>query len=268
MRKNLIFFLLFLFSYHLQAQGINDFLFSVEDEIKLGRQVAAEVEKDPKNKILDEKKYPQAYAHLRRITNNILNSGQVKYKDQFVWQVKIIDNDSILNAFCAPGGFIYVYTGIIKFLDNEDQFAGVMAHEIAHADRRHATDNLIKAQGIGLVMQLILGRNSNNQIAQILNGLVNLKFSRNHENEADEYSVIYLCNTNYRSDGAAGFFEKLQKTNKSGQVPQFLSTHPNSENRIQNIKTVAEQRKCKLNPNKDAKYEAFKKSLPSLPKSK
>ena len=99
MRKHLIFFLLLSISCHLQAQGLNDLLFSVEDEIKLGRQVAAEVEKDPKNKILDEKKYPQAYAHLRRITNNILNSGQVQYKDKFVWQVKIIHNDSILNAF-------------------------------------------------------------------------------------------------------------------------------------------------------------------------
>lgn len=262
MKKKFIFFLFFICSYSLQAQGLQDFLFSVEDEIKLGRQVAAEVEKDPKNKILDEKKYPQAYAHLRRITNTILNSGQVKYKDQFVWQVKIIHNDSILNAFCAPGGFIYVYTGIIKFLDNEDQFAGVMAHEIAHADRRHATDNLMKAHGINLLLQLVLGKNSNNQIVQVANGLLNLKFSRNHENEADEYSVIYLCNTNYRSDGAAGFFEKMLSTGKGSQVPAFMSTHPNSENRIQNIRNAASQRKCKLNPARDAKYEAFKKSLP------
>jgi beta-barrel assembly-enhancing protease len=262
MYKSLIFCLLLSFSLSARAQGLNDWLFSIEDEIKLGRQVAAEVEKDPKNKILDEKKYPQAYAHLRRVTNHILNSGQVKHKDQFVWQVKIIQNDSILNAFCAPGGFIYVYTGIIKFLDNEDQFAGVMAHEIAHADRRHATSNLVKAHGISLIMQLILGRNSQNQLAQIVNGLANLKFSRNHENEADEYSVIYLCNTNYRSDGAAGFFEKMLRSNKANQVPEFLSTHPNSANRVQNIKNAASQRKCKLNPAKDANYEAFKKSLP------
>ena len=137
-----------------------------------------------------------------------------------------------------------------------------MAHEIAHADRRHASSNLIKAHGLNLIMQLILGRNSQNQIAQIVNGLLNLKFSRTHENEADEYSVVYLCNTNYRSDGAAGFFEKLQRSNKGSQVPEFLSTHPNSSNRIQNIRSVAEQRKCKLKPAKDANYEAFKRSLP------
>lgn len=258
--KLLSFFVLLSFS--ATAQGLNDFLFSVDDEIKLGRQVAGEVEKDPKNRILDEKKFPNAYAHLRRITNNILNSGQVKYKDKFVWQVRIIQNDTILNAFCAPGGFIYVYTGIIKFLDNEDQFAGVMAHEIAHADRRHATSNLIKMHGLNIVMQLVLGKNSGGQIAQMAGNLLGLKFSRTHENEADEYSVVYLCNTNYKSDGAAGFFEKMQKTGKAGQVPEFLSTHPNAENRVQNIKNVASQRKCKINKSNSTTYQAFKNSLP------
>ncbi len=262
MKTLTLFFLFCAISLTSQAQGLNDLLFSVEDEIKLGRQVADEVEKDPKNKVLDEKKYPQAYAHLRRITNTILNSGQVKYKDQFVWQVKIIQNDTTLNAFCAPGGFIYVYTGIIKFLDNEDQFAGVMAHEIAHADRRHATSNLANMHGINFGMQLLLGKNSGGRIAQIASSLINLKFSRTHETEADEYSVIYLCNTNYRSDGAAGFFEKMQRTSKGSSVPAFLSTHPNSANRIENIKNAATKRKCKLNSAKDANYAAFKKSLP------
>lgn len=254
--------LILLFPFLADAQSLNDLLFSVDDEIKLGRQVANGVEKDPKNRVLDEKKFPQAYAHLRRITNNILNSGQVRYQKEFVWQVRIIQNDTILNAFCAPGGFIYVYTGIIKFLDNEDQFAGVMAHEIAHADRRHATSNLIKMYGLNLVMQLVLGKNSGGRIAQVAGSLLNLKFSRGHETEADEYSVVYLCNTAYRSDGAAGFFEKMQRTGQGGRTPEFLSTHPNPENRVQNIKNVAKQRKCKVNPAKNTTYQAFKNSLP------
>ncbi|MCU0393046.1 MAG: M48 family metalloprotease [Thermoflexibacter sp.] len=264
LRKKHYFILIFLCFYtvYASAQELNSFFFSIEDEIKLGQQVAAEVEKDPKNKILDEKKYPQAYANLRRITNNILNSGQVRYKTQFAWQVKIIHNDSILNAFCAPGGFIYVYTGLIKFLDSEDQFAGVMAHEIAHADRRHATENILQAYGIGMVMQLLLGRNSGNMLAQIVGSLVNLNFSRKHEKEADDYSVIYLCNTPYQADGAAGFFGKLQRTNRGSRTPEFLSTHPNPENRVQNIKNAAVQRKCNLKAMKNANYMAFKRSLP------
>jgi beta-barrel assembly-enhancing protease len=138
----------------------------------------------------------------------------------------------------------------------------VMAHEIAHADLKHATSNLIKMYGLNLGMQLLLGKNSGSKIAQIASGLLNLKFSRVHETEADEYSVVYLCNTAYRSDGAAGFFEKMQRTGQGGQTPAFLSTHPNPENRVQNIKNVATQRKCKVNPAKNTTYQAFKNSLP------
>ncbi len=267
LKKSIFILLFFNLSIHfgnkkVYAQELNALLFSIEDEIRLGQQVASEVERDPKNRILDEKKYPQAYSHLRKITNTILNSGQVRYKDQFPWQVKIIHNDSILNAFCAPGGFIYVYTGIIKFLDTEDQFAGVMAHEIAHADRRHATNNLIKMYGLGMLMQLVLGENSGNLIARIAASLLGLNFSRSHEREADDYSVIYLCNTPYQASGAAGFFEKLQRNNQGARTPEFLSTHPNPANRIQNIRNAATQRKCNLKASNNANYQAFKNSLP------
>lgn len=92
--------------------------FTIDDDIKLGQQLRDEIAKNPKEyPVLDEKQYPQAYAHLRRITNAILNSGSIRYKDKFAWELKIIHNDKTLNAFVAPGGYIYVYTGLIKFLD-------------------------------------------------------------------------------------------------------------------------------------------------------
>ncbi|MCS6968862.1 MAG: M48 family metalloprotease [Cytophagales bacterium] len=234
-------------------------LFSIQDEIKLGQQVARQVESDPKNRILDEKQYPEAYRHLRRITNTILNSGQVRYRNEFPWQVKIIHNDSILNAFCAPGGFIYVYTGIIKFLDTEDQFAGVLAHEIAHADRRHATTNLTRMYGIAALTEIILGKNPN-RLVQIAQGLLGLQFSRNHERDADNQSVLYLCHTHYAPNGAAGFFEKMLQR-RSAEPPAFLSTHPASSDRIRDINAAASTMNC---PSKqgDKNYQAFKASLP------
>lgn len=234
-------------------------LFSLEDEIKLGRQVAQQVESDPKNRILDERRFPEAYRHLRRITANILNSGQIRHRDVFPWEVKIIHNDSVLNAFCAPGGFIYVYTGIIKFLDTEDQFAGVMAHEIAHADRRHATTNLTRMYGIAALTEVILGKNPG-RLAQIAQGLLGLQFSRNHERDADNQSVIYLCNTEYAANGAAGFFEKMLQM-RAAEPPAFLSTHPASSARVRDINAAARTRNCSLrNSNRD--YQAFKNSLP------
>ncbi|MCU0450969.1 MAG: M48 family metalloprotease [Bernardetiaceae bacterium] len=236
--------------------------FSLQDEIKLGEQVSQEVEKDPKNRVLDEKKYAAAYGHMRRITDAVLNSGEVRYRKEFPWRVKIIQNDTILNAFCAPGGFIYVYTGIIKYLDDEDQLAGVMAHEIAHADRRHATSNLVKMYGVSALMGIVLGQRSQGQVAQIAQGLLGLNFSRKHEREADDYSVIYLCKTRYQSNGAAGFFGKMLRENKGGGAPEFLSTHPSSSNRVRDINAKAEGLKCSTKPSGGNSYQQFKNSLP------
>jgi predicted Zn-dependent protease len=234
-------------------------LFSIEDEIKLGQQVARQVESDPKNRILDEKKYAESYRHLRRITDAILNSGQVRYRKEFPWQVKIIHNDSILNAFCAPGGYIYVYTGIIKFLDTEDQLAGVMAHEIAHADRRHSTSNLTKMYGISALTDIIFGKNQS-RLTQIAQGLIGLQFSRNHERDADNQSVIYLCNTEYEANGAAGFFEKMLQM-RTAEPPAFLSTHPASASRVRDINAAARARNCTTKKSQK-NYQDLKKSLP------
>ena len=234
--------------------------FSIEDDKKLGEQVSQEIEADPKIKILSETQYPAAYGHLRRITNTILNSGQVKHKDDFVWQTKIIYDDKTLNAFCTPGGYIYVYTGLIKYLDTEDQLAGVMGHEIAHADKRHTTDQLTKQYGISLLLDVVLGTDRS-KIVDVAAGMLSLRFSRDHEREADTHSVIYLCPTEYQSNGAAGFFEKMINEGQGGSVPEFLSTHPNPDNRVQAINNEATTRGCKTTAS-TRNYQAFKNSLP------
>lgn len=240
--------------------GIN--IFSIQDDIALGQQVRDEILSKPAEyPILPEAQYPQAYQHLRRIRDNILNSGMVAHKDDFEWTVYIIQDDDVLNAFCVPGGYIFVYTGIIKYLDTEDEFAGVMGHEIAHADRRHSTDQMTQAYGIQTLLEVVLGNNQN-AVTQIASGLLSLSFSRKHETEADKYSVIYLCESPYASNGAAGFFEKLIAGGQGGQTPQFLSTHPNPDNRVAAINGEANTRGCSLTENPNGQWSAFQNSLP------
>jgi len=142
-----------------------------------------------------------------------LNSNGIIYRDEFTWQTKIIHDDTTLNAFAGPGGYIYVYTGLIKFLESEDHFAGVLAHEIAHADRRHVTDQLTTVYGLSFLLDILLGEENPGTVAQIAAGLASLSFSRSKEKEADEYSVIYLCETEWKSNGAGGFFQILRKPN-------------------------------------------------------
>lgn len=239
-------------------------LFSIQDDKTLGLQTKQQIESDPVQfPILDPNRYPAAYNYILAIRNDILNSGKVTYRNDFDWEVKIIHDDNNVNAFCTPGGYIYVYTGLIKFLDSKSALAGVMGHEIAHADKRHSTNQLTKQYGIQTMLDIVLGKNQG-MLSQVASELVTLRFSRGDETEADKFSVVYLCPTKYESDGAAQFFEKIEAQGGSN-VPQFLSTHPNPENRIENIKDEAVTLNCGItisNAENDAEYQSFKASLP------
>ncbi len=239
--------------------GIN--FFSLEDDKAFGAQVAEEIESDPSTyPILDSAQYPQAYAYLYAIRDSILNSGNVVHKDDFDWRLRIIKDDSILNAFCTPGGYIYVYTGIIKFLDAEHEFAGVMGHEIAHADERHSTAALTQQYGIDVLLSVVLGEDKG-ALAQIAQGLVGLKYSRDNESESDLRSVEYLNPTAYDARGAAKFFEKIIASG-GGSGPQFLSTHPNPDNRVEAINAHWKALGSKVGETFEARYELFQNSLP------
>ena len=239
--------------------GIN--IFSLQDDIDLGMQVSDEIESDPAAyPILSEALYPVAYDNIRRIRDEILDNADVDNESVFSWETKIIYDDDVLNAFCTPGGYIYVYTGLIKYLDSEDQLAGVMGHEIAHAALRHSTDQLTELYGIQLLLGVVLGGNTST-IADIAASLVVLKFSRNNESQADEYSVRYLCGTEYDARGAARFFEKLVA---AGTVspPQFLSTHPDPDNRVEDITNTWTELGCGVGGTFTDRYNDFKNSLP------
>jgi len=241
-------------------------LFSVQDDIALGQKLRDEIANTPQEyPLLDRNQYAKSYEHLQRITDNILNSGALRYRDQFEWKLHIISDDKTLNAFVTPGGYIYVYTGLIKYLDSEDELAGVMGHEIAHADRRHSTNNLTKQYGITVLLTTALGKNPG-QLGQILQGmtgkLAGLKFSRAAETDADAQSVIYLSKTKYSCTGTAGFFEKIMAQGGQ-QPPQWLSTHPAHENRVNDIKTKAQEIGCNTQMSTNQKlYAELKASLP------
>ena len=244
------------------GKGLGGFnLFPVSDDIKLGKQVSEQIENDPKQfPILKEQGNEQIYRYVRGITRKILNSGRVKHKDTFPWQIKIIDDPKTLNAFCTPGGYIYVYTGLIKYLDSEDQLAGVMGHEIAHADLRHSTRQMTKVFGVQTLLQIVTGKSDPGTLEQVALALINLKFSRGHETESDNNSVHYLCGTGYNAAGAAGFFEKIEKEG-GGRPPEFLSTHPNPENRVENIHAKAQEMGCRGRERNTTKYAEMKRLL-------
>ncbi len=233
-------------------------VFPVSDDITLGKQVAAEIASKPQEyPLLPEKGNEEIYRYVRGLTDKILNTGKVEHRREFAWQVHIIRDDKTLNAFCTPGGYIYVYTGLIKFLDSEDQLAGVLGHEIAHAANRHSTRQMTKMLGLQVLTDALTGNRK--AVGQVAAAVVGLKFSRSHESEADDFSVKYLCGTNLNAAGAAGFFKKIQS--KGGQPPEFLSTHPSPKNRIQAIVGKAKASGCNGSATNTAEYAKMKALL-------
>ncbi len=251
------------------GSAVGNFLMpAITEDIKMGQQVSQELESKPAQyPVLPEANNAEAYAYIRGLTSKILNSGAVEHQKDFPWVVKIIKDDKTLNAFCTPGGFIYVYTGLIKYLDSEDQLAGVMAHEIAHADKRHSMRQMMQLYGVDLLIAIgsraaSKDPNAPSQatltMAKVASSLVGLKFSRSHETEADDSSVSYLCPTEYNAAGAAGFFEKI---GNAGSPPEFMSTHPSPTNRVQNIHSQANLKKCAGKAKNVTQYQRIKTLL-------
>ena len=202
-------------------------LFPVSEDIKLGEQVYQEIISNTAEfPIVPESGNEEVYSYVRGITKKILNTGNVKYATEFPWKVTLINDSKTQNAFATPGGYIFVYTGLMKFLDSEDQLAGVMGHEIAHAANRHSTRQLT------------------------------------NETEADSFSVKYLCGTNYNAAGAAGFFKKIQG---QATPPEWISTHPNPTNRVKNIESKAIALSCRGKETYKAKYDQIKSLINKIP---
>ncbi len=243
-------------------------IFSIEDDKTFGAQMETEIANNPSEyPLLNRTTYASAYTYLESLKQEILAGGKIEHANDFVWKLYIVQDDAVQNAFCTPGGYIYVYTGLIKYLNNASSLAGVLGHEMAHADKRHSTEQMTKQYGLELLVSVVAGTTNQGQLAQIAANLSSLAFSRDDEKEADEFSVTYLCPTRYRADGAADFFEKLEADGVScNGVQAFFSTHPCPDNRISNIKSNATSQNCSTNDigtTDDVNgYAAFKASLP------
>jgi len=241
-------------------------LFSIEDEKNFGSQMYAQIQDAPKDyPLLDPAKHAVPYSHVNRIMQTFLNSGEVNYAKEFEWTIRIVDAD-VLNAFACPGGKVYVYKGLINFLDNEAQLAGVIAHEIAHIANRHSTRQLTKQYGLSALTDMLLGQNPNQYVqmaTQIAGGVGTLAFSRSDEYEADNLAVKYLAATGYNPLGVAGFFEKMIADGKAGGSSiTWLSTHPSPPDRIQKIREAWVEYGSKPGDDFAARYQQLKNSLP------
>ncbi len=221
--------------------GIN--IFSLQDDVQLGQELNAQVQNDPQEyPIFHGDPAIKSYI-VSQIFNQILASPQIENKNVFNYQMNIIDDDATLNAFALPGGYIYVYTGLLKYLTSSGALAGVLGHEIAHAELRHATQRMTAYYGVSILLNIVLGENPS-QIEEIAANLfVGLGFlanSRSDEDQADEYSVKYLNDTRFYPGSVMFFFEEMRDdgliSSNANEIATFLSTHPDPIDRIASTK--------------------------------
>ncbi len=222
------------------ACGIN--LFSINEDASLGQQMDKEIQSTPSQYPILQNEPVRGY--VQGIVNKIIQSPQIKYKSTFPYKVTLINDDKTINAFATPGGYIYVYTGLLKFVDNEATLAGVLAHEIGHAEERHGTQHMTTQLGADIALSLALGNNPS-QLAQLAGNaavlLGTLKNSRDDELEADTDSFNYLRSTQYWPGSIKYFFDKMTQLEgraTTGTLAQWTSTHPTSEKRVENINSL------------------------------
>ena len=217
-------------------------LFSVQQDIEIGKQSAVEAERQLP--MLNDSSVEDYVDDL------VERLGAAAPGHKFPYQGKVV-NATDINAFALPGGYLYMNRGLIEAARSEGELAGVMAHEIAHIALRHGTHNASKAYatqaGIG-VLGGILTRGKTRSTAQIINligglGLnaVFLKYSRDAETQADIVGTQILSRAGYDPMDMANFFEVLRKQHARdpGRLAQFISSHPSPANRSARVQQEA-----------------------------
>lgn len=181
----------------------------------------------------------------KAVEQYLTENGQSELLDGFNWEFNLIDNDTIVNAWAMPGGKVAFYTGIMPICQDELGVAVVMGHEVAHAVAKHSQErmNNAYAKQVGLSLgAAALGQDPTMaqrlvfQAVGLGSNFGMLAFSRKHESEADELGLIFMAIAGYDPSEAPQFWERMS-TGSGGQAPpEFLSTHPSHETRIQRLK--------------------------------
>ena len=227
--KFLFFSLILLICSQAVLAGI--FTLSQQQEIVLGAQAATQVERT--QQVLND---TETTKYVTEVGQRLVSRSQ---RSDIPYRFRVINSKEV-NAFALPGGFVYINRGLIEQADTENEFIGVLAHEVSHIVARHSAEQVEKSRKANLILGgagLLLGGARNGRAlfngAQLLTQGVFLKFSRDAEREADRLGAKTMFDAGWNPQGMVSFFQKLAQ--RGGSNVAFFSTHPSPQERYNNI---------------------------------
>lgn len=215
-------------------------LMSESQEIGLGQQMDGEIRRE-----MGVYEDPALQKYVSDIGLRLARNSQ---RPSLPWHFTVVDAPAV-NAFALPGGYIYLTRGILPFLNDEAQLAGVLGHEIGHVTARHSAQQYTKATGAGVGLTLLSifvpEARPFQSAAESAMGVLFLKYGRDDELQADNLGVDYAARSGWNPAGVAGMLTTLQRLDEaSGSrrgVPNWLSTHPAPADRVQKVQTAIQQ---------------------------
>lgn len=234
--------------------------FTLRDEVNLGQQIHEAWLSVPDSiTILDPAEHQEVYNYISGLRAFILSTRMLENQDAFTWDIFVIQDDTKTDMFTTAGGYIYVHTGLLKYLTNENQLLNLLAHEMAYADKRYNKDFLQTNYNFSILLDVSQGGNAE-LTHDIATDLLNAKYEKAMVMAADSFTVQAICPTPYDAAGLADFL--LQ----AGNEPlDWILRHNNMTDpmtRINNITTHKSDLGCTGNFVRASNYQAFIKKLP------
>ncbi len=215
---------------------------NTEEEISIGLRSAPHMAQEYGGLYPDQ----QLQDQIDRVGQKLVNTS-VAHNTPYKYDFHLLRDPNTVNAFALPGGQIFITYGLLKRLENEDQLASVLAHEIGHVVGRHSAERIAK-QGLtqGIISGVLMGSNGSSgaaQTAKIIGDLISMKYSRNDELEADQLGILFMINAGYQPEQMLGVMKILKQTHDGNHTPEYQNTHPDPEHRMEKIKETIRKHK-------------------------
>ena len=212
---------------------------TVDQEIALGLQAAPQMVEEFGGEDPDQ----SAQAIVDQVGNSLVQNSPAS-RTPYEYEFHLLEDDKTINAFALPGGQIFITRALFDKLQTEGELAGVLGHEIGHVVARHSAEQMAKAQLTeGLTGAAVLATYDPNnpasagsaQVAMLIGQMINMKFGRDDELESDFLGVCFINDSGYNPEELIRVMQVLAEASQGKAPPEFFSTHPNPENRIQRI---------------------------------